>query len=113
MWTVLLLFLAIKTCVSIFFMIFLYFFSYCPLFVSSAILFTLFLWVSQFAADLAIQLPASNSLSFSSSPQQAYFRLDYQPPYGHPPANTTIAAQDIGNSKLPNTYINRKSKLFF
>ncbi|XP_022171232.1 tyrosine-protein phosphatase 10D isoform X2 [Myzus persicae] len=49
------------------------------------------------AADLAIQLPASNSVSFASSLQQAYYRLDYQPPHGNPPANTTIAAQDIGD----------------
>jgi len=41
-------------------------------------------------------LPASNSVSFASSLQQAYYRLDYQPPHGNPPANTTIAAQDIG-----------------
>ncbi|VVC36919.1 Hypothetical protein CINCED_3A015609 [Cinara cedri] len=47
------------------------------------------------SADLAIQLPASNSLP--SSLQQAYYRLDYQPAHGHPPANTTIAAQDIGD----------------
>lgn len=50
----------------------------------------------QKAADLAIQLPASNSLSLTNPIQQAYYRFDYLPPYGNPPANTTIAAQDIG-----------------
>jgi len=45
-------------------------------------------------------LPASNSVSFASPLQQAYYRLDYQPPHGNPPANTTIAAQDIGIETL-------------
>jgi len=50
-------------------------------------------------------LPASNSVSFASSLQQAYYRLDYQPPHGNPPANTTIAAQDIGKYFLKHNII--------
>lgn len=91
MWIVLLLFLAVKTGVSI--QIYMNYHQLDTYLYFNSHNLSIFL---QRAADLAIQLPASNSVSFASSLQQAYYRLDYQPPYGNPPANTTIAAQDIG-----------------
>ncbi|XP_050434871.1 tyrosine-protein phosphatase 10D-like isoform X2 [Adelges cooleyi] len=45
------------------------------------------------AADLAIQLPRQGSSSVTGGS----YRLDYSPPYGQPPANTTITSQDIGD----------------
>ncbi|XP_050528950.1 tyrosine-protein phosphatase 10D-like isoform X1 [Daktulosphaira vitifoliae] len=46
-----------------------------------------------FGADLAIQLPRQGDSSVTGGS----YRLDYSPPYGQPPANTTIASRDIGD----------------
>lgn len=42
-------------------------------------------------ADLVIRIPGNLSQDNSS------YRLDYAPPHGIPPPNTTIASRDIGD----------------
>ncbi|XP_011695941.1 PREDICTED: tyrosine-protein phosphatase 10D isoform X5 [Wasmannia auropunctata] len=44
-----------------------------------------------YSADLAIEIPGNLSQGGS------WYRLDYSPPVGSPPPNTTIAATDIGD----------------
>ncbi|XP_029043043.1 tyrosine-protein phosphatase 10D isoform X3 [Osmia bicornis bicornis] len=44
-----------------------------------------------YSADLAIEIPGNLSQGGS------WYRLDYSPPVGYPPPNTTIAAVDIGD----------------
>ncbi|XP_012279884.1 tyrosine-protein phosphatase 10D isoform X2 [Orussus abietinus] len=44
-----------------------------------------------YSADLAIEIPGNLSQGGS------WYRLDYSPPVGYPPPNTTIAATDIGD----------------
>lgn len=43
-------------------------------------------------ADLVIRIPSKLSSNDNSS-----YRLDYSPPYGDPPPNTTFASRDIGD----------------
>lgn len=56
-------------------------------------------------ADLAISIPNNKRLD------DAFYRLDYSPPYGYPEPNTTIASNEIGNEiqfsrALPGTKYN-------
>ncbi|XP_037938051.1 tyrosine-protein phosphatase 10D isoform X1 [Teleopsis dalmanni] len=56
-------------------------------------------------ADLAISIPNNQGLD------DAFYRLDYSPPYGFPEPNTTIASRDIGDEiqfsrALPGTKYN-------
>lgn len=44
-----------------------------------------------YSADLAIEIPGNLSQGGS------WYRLDYSPPVGSPPPNTTIAATEIGD----------------
>lgn len=56
-------------------------------------------------ADLAISIPNNQGMD------DAYYRLDYSPPYGYPEPNTTIASNEIGDEiqfsrALPGTKYN-------
>lgn len=43
------------------------------------------------SADLVIEIPGN------LGQDDSFYRLDYQPPYGHPAPNTTIASRDVGD----------------
>ncbi|XP_071631195.1 tyrosine-protein phosphatase 10D isoform X5 [Temnothorax longispinosus] len=68
---------------------------FCPQPVSkfSSILLLLLILLTEvtYSADLAIEIPGNLSQGGS------WYRLDYSPPVGSPPPNTTIAATDIGD----------------
>ncbi|XP_011870698.1 PREDICTED: tyrosine-protein phosphatase 10D isoform X5 [Vollenhovia emeryi] len=68
---------------------------FCPQPVSkfSGILLLLLILLAEvtYSADLAIEIPGNLSQGGS------WYRLDYSPPVGYPPPNTTIAATDIGD----------------
>ncbi|XP_023030933.1 tyrosine-protein phosphatase 10D isoform X1 [Drosophila willistoni] len=58
-----------------------------------------------YAADLVINVPSA------SSNDNAFYRIDYSPPFGYPEPNTTIPASDIGKDiqfshALPGTEYN-------
>ena len=42
-------------------------------------------------ADLVIEIPSN------SGQAGAFYRLNYDPPFGLPPPNTTIASRDVGD----------------
>lgn len=42
-------------------------------------------------ADLVIEIPSN------SGQANAFYRLNYDPPFGSPPPNTTIASRDVGD----------------
>ncbi|XP_034944437.1 tyrosine-protein phosphatase 10D isoform X2 [Chelonus insularis] len=57
----------------------------------SLLLILILLVTITYSADLAIEIPGN------LSQRESWYRLDYSPPVGYPPPNTTIAATDIGD----------------
>ncbi|KAJ9582189.1 hypothetical protein L9F63_003476, partial [Diploptera punctata] len=49
---------------------------------------------SSSGADLAIKIPSNLNRDGS------LYRLDYTPPHGYPPPNTTIASRDISGDEI-------------
>lgn len=58
---------------------------------NSELIESLFLFQLAECADLVIEIPSN------SGQANAFYRLNYDPPFGSPPPNTTISSRDVGD----------------